>query len=1286
MHNAIAFTLNGRNVRVEDISPNTTLLEYLRGAGLTGAKEGCAEGDCGACSVAIIDRDSQGRPCYRAINSCLVPLCLLAGREIVSVEGVARPDKLHPVQEKLVEGHGSQCGYCTPGFVMSLFEGYYRGDIRRREQLDDQLCGNLCRCTGYRPILQAAAEAFPERHQQDRQDSFAERLTKASAALGEVEYEFGGERYFRPASLGGLLQTLGRFPDARLVAGATELGLDITKRCKRFTTLVSVEAVPELQEIQCTETEWHIGAAVTLSQIEESMAGEFPALADMLRVFGSRQIRNRATMGGNLVTASPIGDSAPLLLALDAQVVLILQKNGTEGTEGTPGRLEVRTLPLNEFFVAYRQTALRPGEILKTIVVPRGASQPGLTRKCAWYKVSKRRELDISTVAACCTVDLDPGGVVRHARLGYGGVAALPARATRTEEALLGKRWCEETVRAVRPVLAGEFNPISDLRGSADYRRGLITGLFEKFFFDSQNGGTELTLLPESQSLRTSAATPHESAHKHVTGEAVYTDDKTIGMLAVWPVCSPHAHARILKRDATAARAMPGVHAVLLAEDVPGENNVGGVKHDEILLANKEALFHGQMVALVVGQSQEICRAAAEQVVVEYEPLPPILTLERALAARRFHNAPNFIRRGQVGEALADSPLTLRGTFEMQGQEHFYLETQAAWAEPGEDGAVFVSVSTQNPSEVQAVVACLLSIPANKVVVQCRRVGGGFGGKETQATPPAALAALAAHHTGRAVRVRWNRDQDMVLTGHRHPFLARFKVGFDAEGRLLAARVHLYSNGGWAMDLSQAVTDRALFHLDNAYYIPAVEFRGQVAKTNLSSNTAFRGFGGPQGMVVMEEILDRIARRLGLPPEVVRERNLYHGKGETNTTHYAQEIGDNRIQAIWRQLQQSSDFACRRETIARWNAEHPQHKRGLAITPVKFGISFTHSLLNQAGALVLIYQDGTVQVNHAGTEMGQGLHTNITAIAARALGLRLEHVRVMATSTDKVPNTSATAASCGTDLNGAAVKHACEILRARLAPVATRLLQEKLGRAPTADKLVFAGGLVCFGRQPKTTVRFGDVVRGAYAERISLSATGYYATPGVHWDRVAGRGKPFHYFSCGAAVSEVEVDGFTGMMRVLRADILHDVGESVNEAINRGQVEGGFVQGMGWLTSEELLWDEAGRLLTHSPDTYKIPTVGDLPRMFNVALLKNAAQPGVVYGSKAVGEPPFMLAISVREAIRDAVAAFGPPGGEVALPVPATGEAIFMAVQERRQPGQANRKDRPGHTEALSSK
>jgi len=1251
MGSALEFTLNGRAVRVTDYSPNTTLLDFLRARGLTGSKEGCAEGDCGACSVVLVERNARGQTTYRAINSCLLPICLMAGREIISVEGVGCSAILHPVQRKMVEHFGSQCGYCTPGFICSMFEGYYRNDVRTLANLGDQLSGNLCRCTSHRPIRDAAIAAYAERHTEDGEDAFAARLKKAAPKIGTARFELGNERFYRPTSIAKLLRLLHENPDARLIAGATELGLEITKRFRKFPTLISVESVADLRKIKRTAEEWQLGAAVTLTEIEEKMVEEFPALGDMLRVFGSRQIRNRATMGGNIVTASPIGDSAPVLLALDARLVLA-SRNGE------------RTLPISDFFVAYRKTALLPGEVLKTILIPRGSSQSGLTRKNWWYKVSKRREMDISTVAACFTVDLDDGQVVHHARLAYGGVAAMPARAKQTEAALVGKVWSERTIQEVLPILRTEFSPISDVRGSAEYRSGMITTLLEKFYSDGV--AHESWAKPKhgiSQISLTSAAAiapPHESAHKHVTGEAIYVDDQTAGFLETWPVCSPHAHAKILRRDTTAARQMPGIRAVLLAEDVPGLNDTG-TKHDEPLLTTSEALFYGQLVALVVGESTEACRAAAESVVVEYEPLAPVLALRQAIAEQSFHNEPNFIRRGDVEKGLSASPLTCEGEFELGGQEHFYLESHAAWAKRGEDGSMFVMSSTQHPSQVQQVVSHLLNLPANHVVVQCPRMGGGFGGKETQAAMPAALAALAASETGQPVRVRFNRDQDMIITGHRHPFLARFRVGFDKDGLLRAAKIHLWSNGGWSLDLSQAITDRALFHLDNAYYIPSVEFRGQVCKTNLSSNTAFRGFGGPQGMLVIEEILDRIARRLGLPPETVRERNLYRGTGETNTTHYGQEIEDNRIQTIWDELKGSAAWEQRRAEIGEWNSAHPYTKRGLAITPVKFGISFTVTHLNQAGALVLIYQDGTVQVNHGGTEMGQGLHTNMAMIAAQTLGVNLESIRVMPTSTDKVPNTSATAASASTDMNGAAVKNACETLRARLVPVAAGIL-------PAAtEEMIFSDGFVFHRDRPDERIPFAEVVRRAYAQRVSLSATGYYTTPGIHWDRAAGHGRPFHYFANGAAVTEVEVDGFTGMQRVRRVDILQDVGDSVNEGVNRGQIEGGFVQGMGWLTTEELKWDNQGRLLTHSPDTYKIPSVGDTPLVFNVTLLKNAAQKNVIHGSKAVGEPPLMLAISVREALRDAVAAFGSGKGEVELASPATCEAIWMAVQDQKK-------------------
>lgn len=945
----IAFTLNGQRVEAGGVSPNLTLLEWLRSTGLTGSKEGCAEGDCGACSVAIVDRDARGKRCYRAINSCLVPLPLMAGRDITTVEGVAC-GKMHPVQQAMVENFGSQCGYCTPGFIMSMFEGYYRKDLKTSAQLDEQLCGNLCRCTGYRPIRDAAVDAFAQRNGADEFDTL---LKGAKAKLKAARYTSGGEVFLRPNSLERLFRAMADHPEARLIAGATELGLDITKKFHRFPTLISIEAIPELTAIASTESEWAVGAGTTLTRLDETLGEEYPELREMLLVFGSRQIRNRATLGGNLVTASPIGDSAPVLLALDAKVVLASASGE-------------RTLPAEEFFVSYRKTALRPGEILKTIIVPRFDPDRKSVRR--FYKVSKRREMDISTVAGAFAVQLSEDGTITHARLAYGGVATMPARARATEQALIGQPWNSATCTKVWPILENEFTPISDVRGSASYRRALIKTLLQKFFaqedpliltFSPRAKGRSLLSFPLRERRTRSAgegggegaALPHESAPKHVTGEAIYVDDhaQREQMLETWPVCSPHAHARILRRDASAARATPGVHAVLLAEDVPGLNDVGAVRHDEILLADTEAFYHGQIIAVVIGDTADICRAAAAKVIVEYEPLPPLFTIEAAIDAKSFHTEPNYIRRGDVAAALADAPLTLEAEFSFGGQDHFYLESNAAWAEAGEDGTVFISSSTQHPSEVQHIVAHVLKLPMHSVVVECPRMGGGFGGKETQAAGLAAIAALAATKTGRKVRVRYNRDQDMIITGKRHPFLGRFRVGFNADGMLQAAKVDLFSNGGWSLDLSRAVTDRAVFHLDNAYYIPHVEFSGCVAKTNLASNTAFRGFGGPQGMLVMEEILDRIARATGLPPELVRQRNLYRDTGETNTTHYGQEIEDNRIERIWRELTATSDLGQRRERLREWNAQHANRKRGLAITPVKFGISFTTTHPPQSG-------------------------------------------------------------------------------------------------------------------------------------------------------------------------------------------------------------------------------------------------------------------------------------------------------------------------------------------------
>ncbi len=1279
------FTLNGERLRVEGVAATTTLLDWLRRVGRTGSKCGCAEGDCGACTVAIVDRDIAGNPAYRAINSCIALLPMCAGREVVTVEGLAAGDRLHPVQQAMVQHYGSQCGYCTPGFVVSLFEAYYRG-AKSPCQLNDQLCGNLCRCTGYRPIRDAAVAAVAGRSAAtDREDLFARRLQYPLPALEEVNYAGGNERFLRPTSLAELFALKKKYAEARLVAGATEIGVELNKKFKRFPLLISTEAVPELTQITGSAAEWRIGAGVTLTAIEDAMGAEYPSLQRMLAVFASRQIRNRATLGGNLVTASPIGDSAPVLLSLDASVVLA-------------STLGERTLPLHEFFTGYRKTQLRPDEVMKEIVVPRGAWTAGHTRRVDFQKVSHRRELDISIVAAAFCVDLDAGGVVQRARIAFGGVAAMPLRARRAESALEG-RTMEDGATLVAEILAGEFSPIDDVRGSAAYRRGVVVALWEKFVSGEMSLAVDVTPTFAAGDFRNGSSTAgaadlsralrHESAVGHVTGRANYVDDLAQArlMLEVWPVFSPHARARITRRDASGASAVPGVVAVLMAEDIPGENNVGVSRHDETLFAADEVLYHGHLVAVVVGESVAICRAAAALIEVDYEPLEPVLGIPAAIAQGSFHNEPRLMRRGDAAAALASAPHRLAGEFSMGGQEHFYLETQAAWAECGDEGDVQIFSSTQHPSEIQAIVSEVLHLPRHKVVVQVPRMGGGFGGKETQGNTPAAIVALAALKTGRPVRLQWDRDVDMLLTGKRHPFLARFEIGFDADGRVRALQADLFSDGGWSLDLSQPIMDRALFHLDNAYYLPAVRLTGRVAKTHVASNTAFRGFGGPQGMLVIEEAMDRVARALGLPPEVVRERNLYRGTGETNTTHYGADVGDNRIPAIWGQVQEQARFAERRTEIATWNREHPRIKRGLAVTPVKFGISFTLTHYNQGGALVHIFQDGTVQVNHGGTEMGQGLHTKVLGVAMRELGLPAASIRIMRTSTDKVPNTSATAASAGADLNGAAVRAACVILRERMAPVAAKLLAKARREGLEGDRkvdiaaprkgedalpsvamtdVIFADGSVWARAFPAVKVSFAKVAVQCYVERVSLSTTGYFATPGIHWSWETVSGRPFAYYACGAAVAEVEVDGYTGMSRVRRVDIVHDVGDSLNPGVDRGQIEGGFVQGMGWLTSEELKWDAKGRLLTHSASTYQIPAIGDAPMEFNVTLLSDAANAHAVHGSKAVGEPPFMLAMAVREAIRDAVGAFGAPGGPVELASPATGEAVWHAIQRRK--------------------
>ena len=744
----------------------------------------------------------------------------------------------------------------------------------------------------------------------------------------------------------------------------------------------------------------------------------------------------------------------------------------------------------------------------------------------------------------------------------------------------------------------------------------------------------------------------HESARAQVAGTATYIDDipEVRGTLHAAPVCSPVAHGILRKLDASAALALPGVRAVIDAGDIPGDTTLAAFAHDEPVFALDTVMFTGQVIALVVADDVMTARRAARLVKLDIEPLPAVLNVHEAHALESYVLPPVQVSRGNAGAALKRASHQLEGRFEVGGQEHFYLEGQIAYVLPLEQNQWWVYTSTQHPGEVQHWVSHALGIANNAVTVECRRMGGGFGGKETQAGHLAVWAAIAANQLKCPVKLRLDRDDDFMITGKRHPFAYHYRVGFDDSGLLCGLELEMLVNCGFSADLSGPVADRAIFHADNAYFLEDVAVASYRCKTNTQSHTAFRGFGGPQGVIVIERILSDIARTLGLDPLDVRLRNLY-GIEERNVTHYQMKVEDNILEPLMTQLAYTSGYRERREQVAAWNASSPVIQKGLALTPVKFGISFTATLFNQAGALVHVYTDGSVQVNHGGTEMGQGLNTKVAQIVADELGVPFERVLATASDTSKVPNASATAASSGTDLNGRAAQFAARHVRDNLAAFVAGL--DGCG----AGAVRFEGGQVI---TEKSTRRWEDVVGAAYANRIQLWSDGFYRTPKIHYDKATLTGRPFYYFAYGAAVSEVAIDTLTGEYRVLKVDILHDVGHSINPAIDIGQIEGGFIQGMGWLTTEQLVWNGKGYLQTHAPSTYKIPATGDVPAHFKVELWPEANREDNVHGSKAVGEPPFMLAISVYEALRDAVAQAG--GDPLLVNAPATAEEVLRAV------------------------
>jgi len=1276
MHDFITIRLNGKIRKIQNISPTLTLLNYLRNnRALCGTKEGCAEGDCGACTVVVADIQKNA-PRYRALNACILFVSMLDGKSITTVEHLKTQNgELHPVQKVLVETHGSQCGFCTPGFIMSMYAQFLSENMTEEEAAaPDILAGNLCRCTGYGPII----EAFSKIHTLSQSALEARQIKDQAKWLATyahprtIHLSHKNQQFFSPKSLNDLFDYFANRPNSILLAGATDIGLWVTKQHREIGSIIYLDRIGKLKKIHKTSKNLILGSGVTYTEALPVIKKFFPDLGELIRRIGAAQVRNIGTIGGNIANASPIGDMLPALISLGT--TLRLRKKDKQ-----------RSIPIEDYFLSYEKQDIRPKEILETIDIP----IPSKNSIFSCYKISKRFDQDISAVCGSFNIQIQDG-TVADARIAFGGMASIPKRAFTVETKLKNKPLSEEIFVRAASSLAKDFTPITDMRATAGYRMKAAKNLFSKFIKETSETKKLLRLVGRGavfdqqiyqhqtwnghQPAKTitggiSSPQHHESSQKHVTGEAIFVDDiptpkKT---LEVFIAISNKAHAKIRRMDLDKVNKTPGVVSVLSAQDIPGINDVSPIMGDDPLFAHDLVEYAGQPLFAVAANTFETARKAASLADIDYEIIPPVLTIDQAMHEKNFLEPPKMISRGNAKLAIASAAHQLKGQLYIGGQEHFYLEGQVALAVPGEDKDVTVHCSTQHPTEIQHTVAKVLATPNHSVTVEVRRMGGGFGGKESNGNLPAAVAALAAKKTGLAAKVRFDRDQDMIVTGKRHDFRISYNVGFNKSGVIKGIIFDQAARCGRSYDLSVPICNRAMFHADNAYYLPNVRITSYRCKTNTVSNTAFRGFGGPQGMLGIERVIEKIAHYLKIDPLEVRKANFYDSHdmiGERSITPYEMRVEDSVIKKIVAELRKTACYDERRKEIFEWNQNNSVLKRGISLTPVKFGISFTLTFLNQAGALIHIYNDGSIHLNHGGTEMGQGLFTKIAQVVADAFQVDIDNIKITATNTGKVPNTSATAASAGTDLNGMAAKDACDTIKSRLKKFAAERWQKKI------SEVVFLPNCIRVGSQE---IPFKKLINEAYRARVPLSATGFYATPKINWDKEQSAGRPFFYFAYGAAVSEVVIDTLTGENKILRADILHDTGKSINQAVDMGQIEGGYVQGAGWLTTEELWWDNNGTLKTHAPSTYKIPTCSDRPIDMRINIWNEGKnKESTIHRSKAVGEPPLMLSISVLMALADAVSASNGYTFYPDLNAPATPEQVMRAIKSIQQTTKAN--------------
>lgn len=1309
----IRFYLNGTRITLDNADPEITLLEYLRGIGLTGTKLGCAEGGCGACTVVVSQYNPTTRRIYHAsVNACLAPLISVDGKHVITVEGIGNVNNPHPAQERIAKGNGSQCGFCTPGIVMSLYALLRNNDSPSEHDVEEAFDGNLCRCTGYRPILDAAQSFNAQngcgmskfnggngccmdngvngdgccKNKTSRADGEAQSI-KRFTPPGFIEYDpntqlifppalrkheyrplaFGNKRkrWFRPVTLQQLLEIKSVYPSAKIIGGSTETQIEVKFKAMQYTVSVYVGDIAELRQYKFGDEYLEIGGNVSLTDLEnltqeavkhygKERGQPFAAIHKQIKYFAGRQIRNVGTPAGNLATASPISDLNPVFVATNATLV-------AKSLDKTI------YLPMSEFFKGYRVTSLPADAVIASIHVPIFKPQGEYMRA---YKQAKRKDDDIAIVNAALRVRMGKDHVVEDCNLVYGGMAPTTICAKKAMAYLCGKQFTDrKSLEGVMNALEQDF----DLRfgvpgGMATYRKSLALGFFYRFYYEvlSQLDPSDIAIdedvlteiereISRGYKDHTSSVAyekkiigkeqPHVSALKQCVGEAQYTDDIPVQKNELYGclVLSSKAHAKILSVDFSSALDIPGVIDYVDHNDLPNAkaNWWGAPNCDELFFAVDEVFTAGQPIGMILATSAKIAEAGSRAVRVQYEELPAIFTIEEAIAANSYFDHYRYIHNGDVEAAFKNADHVFSGVARMGGQEHFYLETQACVVIPKpEDGEMEIWSSTQNPSETQAYVAQVTGVAANKIVSKVKRLGGGFGGKETRSIQLAGICAVAAKKTKRPVRCMLNRDEDILTSGQRHPFLARWKVAVNNDGKLQGLDADIFNNGGWSQDLSAAVVDRALSHVDGVYRIPAVHVRGRVCKTNTVSNTAFRGFGGPQGMFIAETYMEEIADQLKIPVNKLREINMYK---PNESTHFRQELKDWYVPLMYEQVKTESQFDRRMEDVEDFNKKNKWKKRGISLIPTKFGISFTALFLNQAGALVHIYHDGSVLVAHGGTEMGQGLHTKMTMIAAEALGVPQDDVFISETATNTVANTSSTAASASSDLNGYAIWNACSQINERLAPY-----RKKLG--------------------PNASMK--ELAHAAYFDRVNLSANGFYKTPDIGYVWGPNTGQMFFYFTQGVAAAEVEIDTLTGDWTCRRADIKMDVGRSINPAIDYGQIEGAFIQGLGLFTMEESLWHRAsGQIFTRGPGTYKIPGFRDIPQEFNVSLLKDVNWENLrtIQRSRGVGEPPLFLGSSVFFAIRDALKAARREWGcddVLRLRSPATVERIRLSCAD----------------------